>query len=164
MMRRMIWLFPAAVAAVLVLFAAYPKPAAARTESPAQYCRRIGTDDTVRSMPASLVPAVTAAFGLTHMPPAQVQRSTFYRCMDHQVLACWVGANLPCGKADTSRDLPGAQTWCRDHPGSDFIPMYVTGHDTIYQWRCNGPDPAITRIVSPVDARGFIARFWKPLP
>ncbi len=51
-------------------------------------------------------------------------------------MACTVGANLNCGKADTRRDLPGATAWCRENPDSDFIPMFATGHETIYDWRC----------------------------
>jgi hypothetical protein len=70
---------------------------------------------------------------------------------------------LPCDKANTSRDLPAADAWCAGNAGSDFIPMYVTGHDTIYRWHCNGTKAAISGEPLQVDRRGFIARLWKPV-
>lgn len=39
--------------------------------------------------------------------------------------------------------------------------MYVTGHDTIYQWRCAGAKAAISGTPFKLDRRGFIADFWK---
>jgi hypothetical protein len=41
--------------------------------------------------------------------------------------------------------------------------MYVTGHDTIYRWRCNGAQAATTGAPLDVDRRGFISRYWKPV-
>jgi len=135
---------------------------AARAETPAQHCRRVGNDDTLRPIPASLVPAVQRLFGLS-MPAEMVQGSTSFRCMDGHVLVCTVGANLPCGKANTSRKLPGATAFCRDNPGADFIPAMATGHDTIYQWRCAGDTPQPGGPVEDVDQRGFFKRYWKEI-
>jgi hypothetical protein len=129
--------------------------------SPAAQCRRLGTDDRVRPIPGSLIPAAVRLFDLGAMPAAQIQGSTYFRCMSGRLLLCNVGANLPCGKADTSRDLAGANSWCTQHPGSDFIPMYVTGHDTIYRWRCKGPKAITTGAVFSVDPRGFVRQMWK---
>jgi hypothetical protein len=135
--------------------------AAAHAESPAQYCTRVANDDTVRPIPASLVATARTLFGLQHMPPAQIRRGTVFRCADQKLLLCNYGANLPCGKANTSTSLPGAADWCRQHPNDDFIPMYVTGHDTIYRWRCANGQAQAGAPTETVDARGFITRFWK---
>ena len=85
-----------------------------------------------------------------------------YRCAEGRLLVCNLGANLPCGKANTSRALPAADAWCAERPGSDFIPMYVTGHDTVYRWRCDGTKAATTGKPLEVDRRGFIVELWKP--
>jgi len=80
-------------------------------------------------------------------------------------MVCTVGANLPCGKADTKRaPSPGVVKWCRDNPDTEVVPAVATGHDTIYAWRCRGGAPSIVRQTLHVDPRGFIAEFWKALP
>jgi hypothetical protein len=135
---------------------------AAYAESPACTCSRVGTDDTLRTVPASLGPAVNAVFG-TRMPPAEAARMTSYRCYRGQVLLCTVGANLPCGKANVSRRLPRADAWCRENPNADFIPAAATGHDTIFEWRCAGQKAAVAKQTGQVDARGFFKEYWKAL-
>ncbi|HWA81593.1 MAG TPA: hypothetical protein VG848_14950 [Acetobacteraceae bacterium] len=155
-MPRTAWL-----AALLIFAAILGGIHPARAESPDAYCRQAGTDDTLREIPAQLVPISTRLFGLSAMPPSEVRRSTYYRCMSGHVFVCNLGANLPCGKADTSRDLSGADEWCAQNQNSDFIPMYVTGHDTIYRWRCAGPKAVIIGTVFRVDPRGFVAEMWK---
>jgi hypothetical protein len=40
--------------------------------------------------------------------------------------------------------------------------MYVTGHDTIYEWRCVEGQVAATKVMT-VDAQGYVANNWKPL-
>ena len=131
--------------------------------SPVEYCQQIRTDDTLHTVPPSLVSAVVRLFQLEAMPPAQVERSTYFRCADGLVLVCTVGANLACGKADTRRDLPGVRAWCAEHAGSQNVPAYVTGHATIYLWRCDGPRPVVSRPALSVDPRGFISQNWKRL-
>lgn len=135
---------------------------AASADSPARTCTRLGTDDTLRSVPASLGPAVNAVFG-TRMPPAEAARMTSYRCFKGRVLLCTVGANLPCGKANVSRRLPGADAYCRENPNADAIPAAATGHDTVFGWRCSGRKATILRRAAHVDPRGFVEEFWKPL-
>ncbi|MGH7111795.1 MAG: hypothetical protein ACREFK_15360 [Stellaceae bacterium] len=148
-----------AVAIAIGLAAGATLPAAAA--SPAALCRKLGTDDHLRPIPPALVPAARRLFDL-HAAPAQwVRRATVFRCFAHHVLICNLGANIPCGKADTRRDLPAADRWCAGHPGSDFIPYVVTGHDSIYRWHCAGARAAASGPARAVDARGFIARFWK---
>ncbi len=133
----------------------------AHAASPAALCARLGTSDRLRALPVALVPAAVRIFRLGAMPAAQVERSTVFRCFDHRVLLCNEGANLSCGKANGRRDLPAASAWCARHPGSSFIPMYLTGHDTIYAWRCAGARAATGAPRWRVDARGFIASHWR---
>lgn len=130
-------------------------------EPPQALCRQLGNDDHLRPIPDSLVPDAERLFRLEAMPAEQIRRSTYFRCAEGRVLVCTVGANLPCGKANASRRLPAADAWCAEHPGSEFIPMAVTGHDTIYAWHCRGPAAAVTATRLKVDRRGFIARVWK---
>lgn len=146
----------------LALAGLTPLPRVAAAASPAEACRKLGTSDQLRAIPPALVPAAVSLFGLAAMPAEQVERSTVFRCFEGKVFLCNYGANLPCGKADTRRDLPAATAWCVQHPGSDFIPMYVTGHDTIYRWRCDGTAAVAGAAVFSVDARGFITQLWKP--
>ena len=133
----------------------------AHAAAPAALCVRLGTSDRLRTIPAALVPAAMRIFRLGAMPAAEVERSTVFRCFDHRALLCNEGANLSCGKANTRRDLPAASAWCARHPGSSFIPMYVTGHDTIFRWRCAGAQAATGAPLLRVDARGFIASHWR---
>jgi hypothetical protein len=152
------------LAATLVLVVvASASIVSARAEQPAAMCALIGTDDTLRPIPESLVPAVNAALG-TAMPARVAIDTTVFRCADGHVLVCTAGANLPCGRANTDR-TPGSGMvgWCRDHPAADFIPAVATGHDTIYAWQCLEGVPHIVRQIDEVDAHGFIAQYWKAL-
>jgi hypothetical protein len=150
-------------ATLVLAAAALASIVSARAEQPAAMCARIGTDDTLRPIPESLVPAVNAALG-TAMPARVAIDTTVFRCADGHVLVCAAGANLPCGRANTNRTPgPGMVDWCRDHPAADFIPAVATGHDTIYAWQCLEGLPHIVRQIDEVDARGFIAQYWKAL-
>ena len=135
---------------------------AAYAESPARTCGRVGTDDTLRTVPVSLGSPGNAVFG-TRMAPAEAARMTSYRCYRGRVLLCTVGANLPCGKANVSRRLRGADAWCRENPNADFIPAAATGHDTIFEWRCAGRKATIANQIGRVDARGLFKEYWKAL-
>jgi hypothetical protein len=96
----------------------------AKAQDRLQLCRQKGTDDGVSPIPQSLVPTAKRIFGL-RMPDQQVLHSTVFRCADEHVLLCIYGANLPCGKANSDRDLPGAEAWCHDHPNADFVPRFA---------------------------------------
>ena len=154
--------YVAAIMSLVVALLALLDPAAFAA-SPQPLCHGEMTDDMPREIPESLVPEAVRLFGLEAMPAEQVRRSTLYRCAEGRVLICNLGANLPCGKANTNRDLAAAAAWCAEHPGSDFIPMYVTGHDTIYRWRCDGAKAATSGEPLAFDRRGFISRLWKPV-
>jgi hypothetical protein len=144
----------------LILCIATPRDAAADADQPAGACRPGLTDDTLRPLPPALAPRARELFGLA-MPDDLIQRTTVYRCLDGKILMCTVGANLVCGKANMRRDLPGVAAWCRDHRDADSIPMFVTGHDTIYRWRCSDGTPVAEATVEAVDARGFLSRNWQ---
>jgi hypothetical protein len=110
-------------------------------------------------VPANLVAAVAKAFQIDE----GAARDAFVRCAGARLMACSVGANLDCGKADTRRTLSGATAWCRQNPGSTMIPMYATGHATIYAWSCNGSRAVAGKTVLAVDRQGFIAANWKEI-
>jgi hypothetical protein len=136
--------------------------AAAGLESgrPLDVCKPHITDDRPTPLPAWLVSRAKHLFQID-MPDGLIQKTTVYRCLNGKTLLCMAGANLACGKANTNRDLPSVADWCRDHTESDSVPMFVTGHDTVYRWHCSGGRPGIDATAETVDARGFIARNWK---
>jgi hypothetical protein len=115
---------------------------------------------TPQQVPANLLPAVAQAF---HADVAAIRAAAYVRCVGPTLMACYVGANLVCGKADTRRTLPGATAWCRAHPGSTFIPMAATGHATIYDWTCKGRRAVAGKPIVTVDPRGYIAGNWKKI-
>ncbi|MEW6437350.1 MAG: hypothetical protein AB1508_09330 [Pseudomonadota bacterium] len=129
--------------------------------SPRPYCANVVNDDRLHAVPSSLGPIVARLFNVSG---AYASQTTSYRCADGKVMLCNVGANLPCGKANLSKSLPGATAWCKDNPKSDFIPMAATGHDTIYNWHCANGIAVAGAPVSKVDARGFFIDNWKTLP
>jgi hypothetical protein len=130
------------------------------TAAPGPVCHSGQTDAATRPIPPAVAPAVIAAFGV-RMTPAEVATNGVIRCAEGLLLACLVGANLNCGKADTHTSNSGADGWCRDHANSDFVPAFATGHDTIYAWRCNGTRAVTERQFEHVDRQGFVAENWK---
>jgi hypothetical protein len=143
-----------AVGVLTIALAAVPAHAGA-------YCQQ--RDTAPAPLPASLVPAVEKAFGLHNADPAWVERSTVVRCMGGRLLACNMGANLPCGKANTALSLPAGDDWCRQNPNSDFVPAYISGHDSAEHWRCINGVPAIAGPPDPIDRQGYLTNYWKIL-
>ena len=121
------------------------------------YCAAVRDDDRVKPIPAALVSEAARALEMDDTD--WVKRSTVFRCMDGSVWVCNHGANIPCSKANTSRVSKAVTAYCKKNPGSDVVPMVVTGHDTVHEWRCVGSKPQIVHS-EPVDARGFIADQW----
>lgn len=157
------WLVLAGLATLFVFFAAalVPRPgiaAPANNDNLRAYCARVGDDDELRPPPPSLASAIGRLF---HVSERDALTTSYYRCAGGDVLVCRVGANLPCGKANTAKHLPAATQWCETHPNSDFIPMVVTGHDTPYSWRCVGSTAQAGAPVGKLDARGFFTAYWK---
>jgi hypothetical protein len=165
-MRRIVLVLCAAMAAPALAGygpAASLVDAHATEPQPAAQCARVGTDDAVRSLPPSLLPAARAAFGET-LPDEILERAVVWRCAEGRVLVCFAGANLPCDKADTRTEIPAADAWCRSHPGAGPVPMVVTGHASVWRWRCNGAGAAARDGAAwHVDPQGFVAGLWRPL-
>jgi hypothetical protein len=109
-------------------------------------------------VPKDLEANVARTFGL---PVDVVRGGAFVRCAGDKLLACSVGANLNCGKVNARRSLPGLREFCRANPDADNIPMFATGHDTIYAWRCVGQRAVATKAVVAVDRYGYDAGNWK---
>ncbi len=139
---------------ILAVRAATPSTPAPAADA----CEGIGPKP--EPLPASLVDAFLRAFGLRAPELAQ---GAVVRCAGGKLLACTPGANLPCGHADTRQDLPPADAWCAQHQDAGWIPAYVTGHATIYAWRCDGPRAVIAGQVAHTDAQGYVAEYWRPL-
>jgi hypothetical protein len=122
------------------------------------YCASGGRHRVAQKTPAALLPEIAQVFAVT---PDVIGDASFVRCVGGRLMACWVGANLDCDKADRRRSLAGATAWCRDNPGADAVPMVATGHGTIYEWRCVGRRAVAGKIIAPVDAQGYVADNWK---
>nr|WP_294501038.1 hypothetical protein [uncultured Rhodopila sp.] len=135
----------------------------------AAQCARMRDDDTIHryepSLQAGLVNAFAKLFPSAPAPPDQraVETGAHIRCMDGRLLACFTGANLPCGKINRNRDNPGAAAFCRDNPDAGGVPAYATGHDTIYRYSCVAGRPRIDGTLFSLDRRGFAAALWTPL-
>lgn len=155
-----------------------PQPTAVPTEAetvqsqfsdPFAYCAAVGTIDapdaryTGSKVPEAVVKGLREALKTPDDAPMELfMDGTYWRCMDGKVFACFVGANLPCtAKADTSR-TPTSETveFCKANPASDVIPAYVTGRETVYEWRCKDGAPEIVRELVKPDAQGFLSNFW----
>jgi hypothetical protein len=144
---------------------------------PFAYCASVGTVDapdtryTGTQIPDEIINGFKRAAGLeaSTEPIDLLRRSTIWRCMDGKVYACNFGTNLPCdSKANTDRTpSPAMGDYCKANPNSDVIPMSVTGHATIYSWRCINDNPEILDQIDQVDAEGYLERIWyaiKPSP
>jgi hypothetical protein len=140
---------------------------------PFSYCNCTGTIDAPdkrykgEKVPGSIVTGIRKVMKLGGDTPADyIKQSTFWRCMDGKVFVCMVGANLPCmAKADLRRTPDQAmRDYCQNNPDQDYIPAYVTGRTTVYEWRCSGKEPAIAKQLFKPDTRGFISDIWFELP
>jgi hypothetical protein len=147
----------------LAVLAACAVPRIASAD-PLAFCTAGVNDDNVRPLPESLAPKAARVFRLHHLPGGGGAYGTVFRCMNGQILVCNFGADLPCDKAQTDPDLPQGAHWCRTNPQAGYIPAYITGHDNIFHWRCLNGAPVHVGPAEPIDARGFIARYWQALP
>ena len=157
-MLRLEGLVRGAIVAALALALEFAGVASAA--SGAAYCASPAAPRASIPVPRKLEARVAEAFGL---PAGLVRKEGFVRCAGTRLLACVIGANLNCFKANLSRSLPGASEYCRDNPGAGNIPMAATGHDTIYDWRCVGQRAVATRTVVAVDPPGYDAGNWREI-
>lgn len=142
-----------AALSVALFGAAFSAP----TLAAAPYC-----PNPAHAGPEKAPPQMTAAIARTfHIDEAAARDAAFVRCVGAKLMACAVGANLNCFKADTRRRLPGATAWCRHNPDVDNIPMVATGHATIYEWSCKGRRAVAGKLLVAVDSQGFVAENWK---
>jgi len=146
-------------------------PAATYTD-PFAYCAAVGDLDQPdaryvgQPVPEEIAKALRTASGSAPDAPLELfLQGSYWRCMDGKVYGCFVGANIPCwSKANTDRTPTTAESeFCKTQPNADSIPAVVTGHETVYEWRCNNGTPEIIRQVLQVDSRGFSADFWYEL-
>jgi hypothetical protein len=149
-----------------------PTAQAAGFADPFSYCAAVGTIDTPDSrytgpaFPDTLAQGLKTASGASADAPLEIFKTgSYWRCMGGKVYACFVGANLPCDSKANSDQTPSSaeSDYCKNNPNSDFIPAAVTGHDTIYAWRCNQDTPAIDKQVFHVDSQGYIQEIWYPI-
>ncbi len=138
------------------------RAAQATFDDPFAYCAAVGTIDAPDSRyigveyPRSVLDGLAAAMG-----GRRVADVVPWRCVAGQVWGCNVGANLPCGRIDTSKvPTQPMNDYCRDNPGATFLPAFVTGHSTEYEWQCNGAIATAGMPVIALDPRGFGADFW----
>ncbi len=163
-MKRVLWIVLAA------LIAAGCSSAPKTYDDPFAYCAAVGTLDTPdarytgAAVPDAIINGYLLAAGLTGStePLDVLRQTTTWRCMDGSVMACNYGANLPCdAKANTdSTPTQAMNDYCAQNPGSDFIPMSVTGHETIYNWSCDGGTALAGEAIAQPDAAGFLVNIW----
>ncbi|RAZ87019.1 hypothetical protein DPM33_27170 [Mesorhizobium hawassense] len=133
-------------------------------------CRQVRNDDTIRPYSHELYAGTLKAFkklfpDATNAPREQELRTqASYRCMNGKVLACFVGANLPCTKMNAARDNPGADEFCRTNPNADVVPAFATGHDAVYSYKCASGKAVVTDSSWQLDKRGFAKKLWAVLP
>ncbi len=137
---------------------------------PFAYCAAVGEIDeadaryTGETTPNSIIQGFLKAAGLenTSEPDEMLKASTIWRCMGGKVYACNFGANLPCSSKANTSETPTQEmkAYCQENQGSDFIPAYITGHETIYGWRCDKETPVVDQQVFHTDAAGFISEIW----
>ncbi len=139
---------------------------------PFAYCAAVGTIDapdaryTGPQVPDAVVQGLEAALQRpADTAPGELRTGSSWRCMDGNVYACWVGANLPCQeKANTSQTPTADMTnYCQANPNADGIPGYVTSSATVYTWSCKNGVATPGRQFWQVDVRGFIANIWYAL-
>jgi hypothetical protein len=150
-----------------------PSQTAAAFTDPFAYCAAVGTVDkpdtryTGEKAPDAVIQGYLKSAGLTGTtePMDLLKHTTNWRCMDHKVYACNFGANLPCdSKANTSKTpTQGMVDFCKENQNVDFIPMSVTGHETVYSWRCAKGAPELGDQIGKVDAAGYLEQIWYPL-
>ena len=146
--------------------AATPTPAT--YTDPFAYCAAVGAIDapgaayTGPQVPEAVAQGLQTALNAPDTPLDVLQNGSSWRCMDGEVYACFVGANLPCdAKANTDRTPTQDETdFCVQNPNADILPAAVTGRETVFEWRCRNGAPEIVRQLFQPDARGFLSEVW----
>ena len=143
---------------------------AAPTDNLHRLCRQVKNDDTIRPYSHELYSGTVRAFKKLFPdakgtpPESELQAQASYRCMNGKVLACFVGANLPCAKMNAARDNPGADEFCKTNPNDDIVPAFATGHDAVYSYKCVSGKAVVTGEPWVLDKRGFAKKLWAEVP
>ena len=113
-------------------------------------------------VPESVANGLQVALNAPETPLSVLEGGSSWRCMNGDVYACFIGANLPCdARANTDRTPTQDETdFCQQNPDSEFIPAVVTGRETVFEWRCREGTPEIVRQVFQPDAQGFLSEIW----
>ena len=135
---------------------------------PAAYCNAVVTLDkpdkryTGPAVPDWMARALRKETGAAADAPLEPFSHAVWRCADGYVMACTVGANIPCdSKGDTSKvPTPAAVAYCRDNPNGEAVPAVATGHATVYEWRCREGKAVVVDQVLPLDEQGYPSVFW----
>jgi hypothetical protein len=126
-------------------------PPPAQAASPAAVCARAGTDDTLRPIPDSLVPAVNTVFG-TAMPARMAMDTTVFRCSGGR-------AGLHDGRQPA--------VWQRRTPATGRVPERSPGVAIIRMPRSFPPSRPGTTPSSPGGAgltcRRRVGRCWRSI-
>ena len=150
-----------------------PAPEQETYNDPFAYCAAVGTLDTPDArytgpqISDEIIDGFKNAAGLqaSTEPLEMFKKTTIWRCMNNQLYACNFGANLPCDSKANLNQTPTVdmEDFCKANQDSDFIPMSVTGHETIYSWHCVNGVPELLDQIAEVDAAGYLAHIWYPI-
>lgn len=140
---------------------------------PFAYCASVGTIDTPDDRYAGpeisdeVINGFLVAAGLENStePMDMLRQTTIWRCMNGKVYACNFGASLPCDSKANQDTLPSSEmiAFCQTNPDSEMIPMSVTGHETVYSWRCTAGAPEVLEQIGEIDDAGYLANIWYPI-
>ncbi len=157
---------------IVAILASCGTAAPASYTDPFDYCAAVGAIDapdatyTGPDMPETVVQGLQTALNAPDIPLSVLESGSTWRCMDGEVYACFVGANLPCdAKANTDRTPTQEEIdFCQQNPNSDVIPAVVTGRETVFEWRCRDGATEIVKQVFQPDAQGFLSEIWYQIP
>lgn len=145
-------------------------PTAVVYTDPFSYCTAVSNIDapdaryTGAAVPDEVINGFKKAAGLESStePLEMLQKTTIWRCMENKVYACNYGANLPCSSKANMDKTPSQamKDYCQANPDSNSIPMSVTGHETIYSWKCAEVTPEVLTQIESVDSAGYIQQIW----
>ena len=138
---------------------------------PFAYCAAVGTVDAPdaryagEKLPQSVLDSMVRAGVVIADAPLEFQQHATWRCMDGNVWVCHFGANIPCLDKANIDQTPTADMnkFCEENPAADNIPAAVTGHATVYEWKCSAGKPETVRQVLNTDAQGYPVEFWYEL-
>ena len=137
--------------------------------TPFDYCKAVknadlpGPEYKGPKLPDAVAQQLRKDMGVSDsMPEEMFNDGTYWRCMDGDVYACNVGANLPCQeRADMSKEPnKGMLNYCGENPDAEIIPMYASGKATVYEWKCDNGTPEIVKQIAETDKNGYIKDIW----